>query len=150
MGLTLYFILLISLLVSAPRPHLKASVPEGFARAKTRGTYQAVSPEGMRYRVRAVRNEPSQAIEFWGDALKNHLLAEGYRLSNPGQPFTAGKRAGILYEWLLPYGSEDHIYLTALVVSGRRILVAEAAAQHTVYGKYRTAVIESLKTLRPR
>ena len=144
MGLTLYFILLISLLVSAPRPHLKVSVPEGFARAKTRGAYQAVSPEGMRYRVRAVRNEPSQAIEFWGDALKNHLLVEGYRLSNPGQPFTAGKRAGILYE------SEDHVYLTALVVSGRRILVAEAAAQHTVYGKYRTAVIESLKTRRPR
>ncbi len=127
---------------------IKVSKPEGFAEIKERNTYRAVSPEGVLYSVRIARNKPRMDLEFWAKALKNHLEKEGYRILNEeGESFKTNTRDGILYEWGVPYGNEDYIYLTAIVVSGNTIAIAEAGGEHTDYRNYRTALLDSLKSL---
>ena len=130
-----------------PRVHK----PQGFAEVKSGmfsgQVYKAISPEGMLFRVRSVKNYPFMGLEFWGDSLKNQLIKEGYHQSGDMVRLKSDKSDGILYEWILPYGSDDYIYMTAIMLSGKRIIIAESAAQHTVYKKYRDSILESLKTV---
>jgi len=125
----------------------KAELPEGFAQVENNWSYQAVSPEGMQYRVRTVRNYPEQDLEFWTDTLKNHLEREGYHPMGERSSFQTKNSAGICYEWLLPYGNTDYIYLTAILISKNRIVIAESAAQYAIYRNYREPVLESLATI---
>jgi hypothetical protein len=125
--------------------------PEGFAEVlpwqAAATEYKAVSPEGMIYRVRMLKNYPVQTLDFWAEALQNHLEKEGYRGISAGQPFEAGDNSGMIFEWAMPYGNQSYIYLTAIVVSEKKIAVAEAAAEHTIYYQYREALLESLASI---
>jgi len=125
--------------------------PEGFAAVSppdiSATRYKAVSPEGMIYRVRTLENYPVQTLEFWADALKNHLQKEGYRGISDGRSFEAGEIPGMIFEWAMPYGNQSYIYITAIVVSQKKIAVAEATAEHTIYYQYRDALIESLSSI---
>jgi hypothetical protein len=138
----------LTLLVSCSR--VSVQPPEGFAELKGRRTYRAVSPEGMLYRVRSIKNEPRKDLEFWGDALQNHLLKEGYRPNGEALSFESDDLEGLLYEWILPSGNESYLYLTALIVTGRTITLAEAAAPHPEFTRYRQALLDSLASIRPR
>jgi hypothetical protein len=124
--------------------------PDGFAELKGGRSYRAVSPEGMLYRVRSIKNEPKKNLSFWGEALENHLVKEGYRPSGAAQSFTSGDREGLYYEWILPSGHESYLYLTALLVTDRTITLAEAAAPHPVFIRYRQTILDSLSSIRPR
>lgn len=128
---------------------VRMDAPEGFAPIKTPKALVAVSPEGVRLRVRSLRNYPEQDLEFWSKALANHLEQEGYHQAEEGERFQAGSRAGVATTWLLPYANQTWTYLTAVVVAGKRIYVAEAAGELTLFRGYHSAILESLRSLRP-
>jgi len=121
--------------------------PEGFAVVKSSKYYKAVSPEGMVYKVRFVKNYPEKDLDFWSRALKKQLEQEGYRFIKE-QSFTSGKKPGLILEWGAPYGTDDFIYLTAISVSGKTIIIAEAAAEFKLFTRYRDAVVKSLTTIK--
>jgi hypothetical protein len=124
--------------------------PAGYAVMEPDGSYRAVSPEGMPLRIRSFENTPEKSLDFWSEALRNHLQKEGYRPIGSMQEFQAGDIPGASFEWAVPYGSEDYIYLTALLVTRKRIYLAEAAAPYPLYEQYRAKLMESLLTIRPR
>ncbi len=128
----------------------KVELPEGFAEAENRWTFMAVSPEGMLYKVRTVKNYPEQDLKFWEAALKNHLTKEGYHLIGEGRHFQSKDSDGIFYEWLMPYGDADYIYLTAITIYKDRIVIAESTAEHRIYKRYREQLLTSLATIRLR
>ena len=141
---------LICLLLTVSCSRLSVTPPNGFAELKGRRSYKAISPEGMLYRIRSVKNDPRKKLEFWGEALENHLVKEGYRLNGKAQSFTNGDREGVSYEWVLPYGNESYLYLTALIVTDKTITLAEATAPYSVFISYRQALLDSLASIRPR
>ena len=144
----LQFILFLLLLLGLTTCiNLGVNKPNGFAEIKCEEHYRAVSPEGMLYRVRVLKNYPKQDLDFWSEALKNHLIKEGYSLTIDGEAFQAGNHHGRLYEWVVPYGNESYIYLTAILLFEETIAVAEAAGEHTVYLKYRESLKNSLKSI---
>ncbi len=149
--INLLLMIMLTVLALAACTNFSVKKPAGFAEIVTPGIretmYKAVSPEGMLYRVRTLDNYPKQDLEFWSNALKNHLQEEGYALTVDGESFQAGKHAGMLFEWALPYGQTSYLYLTAIVVSDEKIAVAEAAAEYKVYTAYREALKESLQTI---
>jgi len=126
---------------------LKVNQPAGFAETAEKTEYRAISPEGMLYRVRSVENYTVKDLDFWSRALKNQLVKEGYHLTDEGEEFTAADHRGVLYEWGVRYGNEDFIYLTAIIVFDKRITIAEAGGEHTIYAKYRQPILESLKSI---
>lgn len=141
---------LLVLLLASCSP-LAVQAPEGFAELEGRGrTFRAVSPEGMLFRVRLLKNEPAKELSFWSEALSSQLRKEGYRGGGEAVGFASGGRTGVLYEWAAPYGNESYLYLTALLVSRRRIALAEAAAPYSLFVQHRKAVRESLEKMRLR
>jgi hypothetical protein len=141
-------LLVLAVTAAAGCSRVSLDTPEGFARVEGRGEYRAVSPEGMLLRVRTVANNPRKGPEFWSEALETHLREEGYRPAGPPRPLTSAGGSGFVYEWALPYGQQSYLYLTAVAVQGRRIIVAEAAAPYAVYQLHRQGIYESLQTIR--
>jgi hypothetical protein len=142
------------MLLSVSCSRVSVAAPEGFAELEGgrsyRGAYRAVSPEGMLYRVRSIKNEPQKDLAFWGEALENHLSKEGYRANGKARSFESSGYEGLYYEWILPSGNESYLYLTALIVTDKTITLAEAAAPHPVFTQYRQALLDSLAGIRPR
>jgi hypothetical protein len=120
--------------------------PEGFAENREAGMYRAISPEGVRYSVRIVKNYPQKDLLFWKDALKNHMLKSGYMLIKEDN-FNAGTQPGAYFEWGAPYGNQNYIYLTAIIIRDREIAVAEAAGDVKLVSVYRNSLLESIKTV---
>jgi hypothetical protein len=135
---------------AAPRITLRP--PAGYAEAGAArdGSLRALSPEGLPFRVRSFQNAPAKDLEFWGEALKSHLAKEGYRANGEGRSFEAGNLRGSALEWVVPYGQESYVYLTALLVAGDRILLVEAGGPYKLYVEYRKSLEESLESIRPR
>ena len=130
---------------------IKAVPPEGFAWNKESSrVFKAVSPEGMKYRIRSVKNYPQKNLEFWETALEAHLQSEGYSPFNEPGTFKANGKDGVYFEWGLSYAGEDHIYLTAVIVKGKKIIIAEAAGEISIYNLYRDSIIKSLSTISAR
>jgi hypothetical protein len=126
--------------------------PSGYAVAAAGwgGSYRALSPEGLPFRVRSFQNTPTQTLPFWSEALRSHLQKEGYRLAGEGKSFQAGNDAGQLFEWAVPYAGESYLFLTALIVTGKRITLAEAAGPYPLFVDYRRSLEESLQSIRRR
>ena len=126
---------------------LSVARPEGFAERRDGEVYRAVSPEGLLLRVRTVANDPPKDLAFWSEALRVQLTREGYRPIGQEQKL-AGDPGGVFYEWGVRYGNEDHLFLTAILVLGDRLAVAEAGGEHTAYRRHRERILESLETIR--
>jgi hypothetical protein len=142
------FSFLILSLVLVGCKQMVVEAPRGFAELETENQYAAMSPEGMIYRVRLVKNSPEQSLDFWTEALTTHLRQQGYVPDSADNGFDAGELRGLFSEWTVPYGSDTYKYLTGVLVSKQAIAVAEAAGSHLVYAKYREALLESLATIR--
>ncbi len=126
---------------------IQIAPPPGFAAYIFDDRFEAVSPEGMRYRVRFLENSPPQSLDYWSEALSTHLRKEGYRQFGQVESFKAAGKDGLILEWVLPYAHESYIYMTALVVSDSVLAVIESAAEQSVYRRHREAVISSLSGL---
>lgn len=110
---------------SAPIP-----LPDGFALVDKSPVYLAVSPEGVRLRVKKVKNYPEQTIAFWKNTLSSDLSNRGYQLieTNTGSDWGDGG----LFEpslWAMPWGTEDYLYLTGLRLNGGKIEILEMAGK---------------------
>ena len=105
-------------------------VPEGFAEIVGWGGMDALSPEGVRLRVRRVANYPEQTAEFWDKALVTDLSERGYLPVNRETRTDWGGNGEFLANlWALPVGNEDYLYLIGLRVNGKWIEVLELAGK---------------------
>ncbi len=120
--------------------------PEGFAVYDRQNDFLAVSPEGVRFKVRYEKNEPNQDLEFWKEALEIHMDGSGYEKLS-GDTFETVDGEGFYFEWVAPVGQEDWIYLTAVTVHEEWIAVAEAAGSFPMYKKYRERLMKSLESI---
>lgn len=120
--------------------------PSGFAVYDDPRIVRAVSPEGVRFHVRYEAHEPVQSLSFWREALRRHLDRSGYGLLAE-EEFSAVSGDGVLFEWVAPVGAEDWVYLTAVVPSGDKLIVAEAAGPATLYRERRGEIRESLESI---
>ena len=142
----LSFVLILAGLTScATVPSVEA--PEGFAVYERTDDFLAVSPEGVRFKVRYEKNDPEQDVSFWREALEIHLDHSGYA-KLAGDTFETPEEEGFWIEWVAPVGQEDWIYLTAVTVHDERIAIAEAAGSFQMYKKYRESLFHSLQSLR--
>ena len=140
--LLLAIVLALASCVTAP----KVETPDGFAAYTDAEHPQALSPEGVAFSVRSVANEPEQDLGFWADAMERHMVESGY-LQYHADSFTAPAGPGRSFEWIAPVNDEDWIYLTAIVVSGEQILIAEAAGPFELYEHHRAALQRALETM---
>ncbi len=134
------------LLTACVTPAISVATPAGFAPFEMDDGWGAISPEGVRITARLVDNSPQQDLEFWGEALERHLVSAGYLLRH-GDRFVASGVDGQFFEWIAPVGTEDWVYLTAVIPYEDELAVFEAAAPYELYVQYEEEIHESLQTV---
>jgi hypothetical protein len=146
------FPVLLSTVVMAGCSIYTVPTPEGFAEieGQGRGKYLAVSPEGVRFSVRLVKNYPRQEMAFWQDAMSNYLTEAGYALLDGPHEFSGDQWTGVYFEWGAPYLGEDYIYFTGIIPSKDQIVVIEAAGAYDLYRKYSETILQTLKNIEVR
>ncbi len=129
-----------------------ASPPEGFAEVKRQGMnrYLAVSPEGLLYGVRMVKNYPRKEINFWQTAVENYMKESGYTLIGGPDSFTTGDDEGVLFTWGAPWRGEDYLYTVGIVPSSRKIVIVETAGPFEVYKKYSGELEDTIMNIKIR
>jgi hypothetical protein len=140
------FLIVSFLAVSFSCSKIEVKKPAGFAELRKGSSYYAISPEGVLFRVRHVENYPEKNLDFWSKAVKKHLTEEGYQFIDQ-EGFSATKNPGVLFQWGAPYGRENYIYLTAIIVLGKDIAVAEVACEYSLFATYRDSLLASLKSV---
>jgi hypothetical protein len=108
---------------------------------------KAASPDGVVYRVRAVKHKPAAGLAFWVEALATRMEAAGY-VALRDEPVTAATPGdGALMEFTAPLGPDDATYLVGVFVRGRRLVLVEAAGEVATFEARRPAVIEAIRGL---
>jgi Domain of unknown function (DUF4349) len=122
--------------------------PRGFAELQTTDWFSAMSPEGMIFRIRLIKNLPVQDLQFWSEALTTHLLNEGYVSISTENEFNTAQNTGLFSEWTVPFKNDTYKYLSGVMVSDNSIAVIEAAADHSIYNQHRESIVKNLETIK--
>ena len=122
------------------------NTPDGFARYEESEEFRLITAEGIVLRARVESNSPRQSLDFWSEALANHLSSSGYVLLEQSE-FDTGVGEGVVFEWLAPVGGEDWIYMTAIIVVDDQIVVVESAGPHDQYRAYREPIRSELASI---
>jgi Domain of unknown function (DUF4349) len=120
-----------------PRSGVPSEGPEGFSVYRRSVNFRAVSPEGVRIRVRLLKPEPDMDIDFWQTAVLEHLKAAGYEPRGEARRLGSAGEGGFAAMWLLPYGGEEYVYDTAFIPRGRKMMIVESAGQLQHYDRRR-------------
>jgi hypothetical protein len=128
--------------------HFRAEVPQGFAEYEGRSVYKAVSPDGVVFRVRSVKNDPYAELSFWQEALTTRMRDAGYSMVDSGRITVADRPASII-ELAAPLGSEDQSYLIAVIYGEKRLVIVEAAGEVVKFKKHKEEIIEAIKKIIP-
>ncbi len=78
------------------RSAARAVAPEGFAPYRKTGRFQALSPDGVVYRVRSMRHKPKASLDFWKEALRERMVGAGYTLVREQDLEGSGGQPGVL------------------------------------------------------
>ena len=110
-----------------PRLGLPSEGPAGFSVYLRSVDFWAISPQGVRVRVRRLKPEPEMSLDFWREALGDHLAGAGYQPRGDSRRLGIAAAAGFAQMWLVPYNGEEYVYDIALIRRGKRLLVVESA-----------------------
>lgn len=121
-------------------------VPPGFAGYPDGDTWRAISPDGVRLQARAFRNRPQRDAQFWQQVLQRRLAEAGY-LAFDSMELSGAVHSGQVFEWRAPLGTQSWGYLTAIVVTDRRILIGEAAGPVELLDRDRQAILTTFAAL---
>jgi len=127
----------------ARRSGARVPVPEGFAPWRRTGRFQAVSPDDVVFRVRTAKNKPRADLGYWQEALRNRMTDAGYKLLSESE-VKAGDHPGVLLELGAASGEQDQIYLVAVFVDGRKLVIAEASGEATRFRPRKDAVVAAI------
>jgi hypothetical protein len=127
--------------------HFKAQSPSGFAAYESRCTFKAVSPDGVIFRVRSVKNKPKAQLPFWNEAVITRMKNAGYTLVDTSSISVQGHQTSIT-ELAAPLGTEDHSYLIAVIYGPKRLTIVEAACEVSKFQKRKPDIIEAIKKIR--
>lgn len=129
----------------------KAAVPQppaGFSAWKKKGRYRAASADGVLFRVRTQKHKPKAELAFWKDAVRERMVAAGYRLVSETDLDASGVKGGLI-ELAAPVGTEDWTYQIAFFPAGGKLVVAEAAGELSAFEARREAILAALKGISP-
>jgi hypothetical protein len=122
--------------------------PDGFSAWKKQSRARAASPDGALFRVRVEKHKPKADLPFWREAVRERMVAAGYKLVAESE-FEANGAKGGLIELLAPVGTEDWTYVIAFFPEGGKVVIAEAAAEVTTFDAHREAILAAMKALAP-
>ena len=144
LALAIIFCIVSIFTVSCTAPY-KVPVPVGFARYTALKEFKTISPEGIIFQVRAVKNKPYANLSFWHEALKKRMTDAGYRLIN--DTLVTENQEKAVCEFAAPIGQKDYLYHIEIIVKEKEIIIIEATGEVVLYEQQTKAINESIKAI---
>jgi hypothetical protein len=107
-----------------------------------------VTADGVMVKVRTVENYPEASLEFWTDALSQHLDKQGYAKKSQSCFKTQSGLDGCTLDFLLPHGAEDWVLSETVFVAGDTVYLVEAAGPFERFAKVEKEYTASLRSFR--
>jgi hemolysin-activating ACP:hemolysin acyltransferase len=131
-------------LLAGCTPLPRSATPAEFAAYESKESLQAVSAERVVYQLKRLENKPFAELAFWQVALKERLLKAGYVLSTEGAIEASGHK-GYFIETTAPRGTADYMYLVALFVQDKNLIVIESAGEIKAYKAQREKIFAAIR-----
>ena len=142
----------VALLLAVQCRSFEATAPQGFAVYESRSLfsneYKAITGDGVRYRVRTVKNEPEGDAALWKQTLVKGLEKKGFRILNSSSLQTEQGRSMQVVNSQLSAGGEDYLYLTAFIIDGKRIILVEAGGLKELMSVHEKGLQNSLRAIK--
>ena len=124
------------------------NIPEGFALySETKKDIKASSHDGVFYRVRTLKPNPSANDSFWAEAVEKRMIEAGYHPSGEhSQISTTEIGSGHLIQTLAPNGTEDMSYWIAFHQVGKRLIVVEVLGEVSTFEPRTEAILKAIET----
>lgn len=135
---------LLSVACTTPPPPPRSEGPADFGTYENPKTLQAVSADRVVYQVKHLENKPFADQGFWQVALKERLVKAGYVVTSEGAIESAGK-TGYYIETTAPRGTTDFVYLVALFVQDKQLVVVESAGELAAFKARRAHIFAAIK-----
>ncbi len=119
--------------------------PAEFGVYANRSRLKAVSADRVVYQVKRLENKPFADQGFWQAALKERLTKTGYVVTSEGA-IESGASKGYFVETTAPRGTTDYMYLVALFVQDKQLIVVESAGELASYQSKRDSIFAAIKT----
>lgn len=118
--------------------------PEGFSAWRSTKRYRATSPDDVLFAVRTERHDPEGTLAFWKEAVRERMIAAGYKLVAEQDVEASGHDGGII-ELAAPMGTEDWTYLVAFFPAGKRVVIAELAGEMRAVEARKAAALDAIR-----
>lgn len=138
----------LALAACGPPPY-KMELPDSFKRFEEADEYKLITADGVMVKAREVENYPEASLEFWTDALGQHLESQGYLLESEDCFKTQKGLDGCTLDFMLPHGAEDWVLSATLFVVGDEVIVVEAAGPFERFSKVEEELEQAIKTFDP-
>lgn len=125
-------------------PLPRSEAPADFGTYENPKSLQAVSPDRVVYQVKRLENKPFAEQAFWQVALKERLAKAGYVITEEGAIESGGKK-GYYVETTAPRGTADYMYLVALFVQDKQLIVVESAGELAAYKGRREKIFAAIR-----
>lgn len=143
-----------SLFVTVQCRSFDATAPDGFAvydngwGSVFSKEFKAITSDGIRYRVREVKNEPKGDAVLWQQTLRKSLEKRGFRIINDSFLTTDQNKRANFIDSQLSAGGHDYLYFIAFIVDNDRIIVTEAGGKKESMEPYKTQLQKAVKSLK--
>jgi hypothetical protein len=142
-------LIILSLLFFGCKPPYTMEGPKSFKRFHDTREFKMITADGVMLRAREVDNYPKAALDFWVDAMKLHLVEQGYALKSTNCFKTENNRDACTLDFLLPHGVEDWAFSETIFVVDDTIVLVEVAGPYERYAKVEKELTAALMTFEP-
>ena len=108
--------------------------------------YRAIAADGVRIRVRLVKNESKGSAAMWRTAALRHLKKNGYRETAQKEIKTVSGAEASHSEYASHYFGREFIYTLTLLVKEKHIAVIETAGETKYYEAHRESLMKAIKS----
>jgi len=130
-------------------PPYKMDLPRSFKQFEDTRDYKLITADGVMLKAREVENYPEAGLDFWTDALKQHLEEQGYVLKSEECFKTTKGLDGCTMDFMLPHGAEDWVMSETLFVVEDDVILVETAGPYERYAEIEEDLKKSIKTFDP-
>lgn len=120
--------------------------PSAFRRYDDSSEPKWITADGVMLKVRSVDNYPKADLQFWVEAMREHLVRQGYAATSTRCFKTKAQLEGCRLDFMLPHGNEDWVLSETVFVIDDDVHLVEAAGPYNLFTKVDADLQKALVT----
>jgi len=145
---TLRFTGMLLIIVNASCINYTINIPDDFVVYDREAHFKAITADGIRMKIKKIKNEPKGDILLWSRTIELHLKSRGYQIIKNDEIKTVSGLQGRAMLSLFKYHRKDYSYLTAIFVHKKYVYLIESAGPYDIFNNHQKNIYKSIRSFR--